>query len=498
MTAMKKPAFNPYLPSWEFVPDGEPHVFDGRLYLYGSHDVRNGTSFCQDDYVVWSAPVDDLGDWRYEGISYHKMQDPLNGAPYDGVLPQINMPIGTKENPHLLYAPDVAKGPDGRYYLYYSLDFTSVISVAVSDSPAGPFQFLDYVRTADGEISKAAGNWFDPAILSEESGNYLYFGFCPTFRFPGMENTVFPGAMMVKLADDMHTVISDPICVANGVDTAKGTPYEAHPFFEASSIRKIGDWYYFVYSSLQGDELCYGMARTPEGPFEFRGVIHSNGDLGYQGNTQRVTYTGNNHGGLVQVGDDVYIFGHRQTHGTSFSRQGVAEKVTILPDGTIPQVEITSCGLNGDPLPAKGSYPSYIACHLTEKDLTRVGDVLTPGPNLPAPELPESMPYITEESHPDYEKRLKPYIANLREGAVAGFKYLDFSGEEKTIALDLRGCGSVCIRLDSPCGAPVALLTHSSETWESSGANLAKTIGTHALYVTVTGGTLDFGGFTIS
>ena len=81
---MKTLGFNPYLPSWEFVPDGEPHVFDGRVYIYGSHDRRNGISFCEDDYVVWSAPVDDPGNWRCEGVSYRKMQDPLNGAPYDG------------------------------------------------------------------------------------------------------------------------------------------------------------------------------------------------------------------------------------------------------------------------------------------------------------------------------------------------------------------------------------------------------------------------------
>ena len=130
---MKALGLNPYLPSWEFVPDGEPHVFDGRVYLYGSHDSRNGVSFCEGDYVVWSAPVDDLGNWRCEGVSYRKDQDPLNGAPYEGELPVIDMPSGTPENPHLLYAPDVAKGPDGRYYLYYSLDFTNVISVAVSD-----------------------------------------------------------------------------------------------------------------------------------------------------------------------------------------------------------------------------------------------------------------------------------------------------------------------------------------------------------------------------
>ncbi len=65
-----------------------------------------------------------------------------------------------------------------------------------------------------------------------------------------MENIIFPGAMMVRLADDMHTIISDPVCVANGIDTAKGTGYEEHPFFEASSIRRIGDWYYFVYSVM--------------------------------------------------------------------------------------------------------------------------------------------------------------------------------------------------------------------------------------------------------
>lgn len=96
---MKALGFNPYLPSWEFVPDGEPHVFDGRVYLYGSHDSRNGVSFCEGDYVVWSAPVNDPGNWRYEGVSYRKEQDPLNGAPYEGELPRIDMPLGTPENP---------------------------------------------------------------------------------------------------------------------------------------------------------------------------------------------------------------------------------------------------------------------------------------------------------------------------------------------------------------------------------------------------------------
>ena len=74
----KKPMTNPYLPSWEYIPDGEPYVFGDRVYVYGSHDSYNGWVFCQNDYVCWSAPVDDLGSWRYEGVIYRKEQDPRN------------------------------------------------------------------------------------------------------------------------------------------------------------------------------------------------------------------------------------------------------------------------------------------------------------------------------------------------------------------------------------------------------------------------------------
>ena len=66
---MKHPAMNPYLPLWEYVPDGEPRIWGDRLYVYGSHDVAGSTQFCEGDYVVWSAPLDDQGSWKYEGIS---------------------------------------------------------------------------------------------------------------------------------------------------------------------------------------------------------------------------------------------------------------------------------------------------------------------------------------------------------------------------------------------------------------------------------------------
>lgn len=72
----KRQAVNPYLPLYEYIPDGEPHVFGDRLYLYGSHDRFDGRKFCENDYVCWSAPVTDLADWRYEGVIYHRTRDP--------------------------------------------------------------------------------------------------------------------------------------------------------------------------------------------------------------------------------------------------------------------------------------------------------------------------------------------------------------------------------------------------------------------------------------
>ena len=526
--AMKTLGLNPYLPFWETVPDGEPHEFGGRIYIYGSHDTLGGSTFCDQDYVCWSAPVEDPGNWRYEGVIYSKMQDPLNGAPYDSAqhggkkIPSIPMPFGDQEHPHYLYAPDLAQGPDGRFYLYYALDFVGVISVAVSDSPAGPFEFLDFVTYEDGRIPEE-GIKFDPGILSEPGGNYLYYGFAPQFKFPGQGEV--PGALMVQLADDMHTIITDPLCVANGFDTAKGTDYEEHPFFEASSIRHYGDWYYFVYSSLQGNELCYGMSRTPGGHFDFKGVIVSNGDLGYKGNTLPTNYMGNNHGGLVQAGDKFYIFWHRHINGTQYSRQGCANEVHFAEDGTIPQIEVTSCGLNGGPLPARGVYQTYIACHLTEADRTKVGNNILVGPGEPVPPLPEGQPYITTEplggdaadapvsipakictaenggGNVDIDSpapaALRPLIANLRAGSVAGFKYFAFDGKETTIRAMLRGEGILEVRADAPDGQVISVLQASSGDWTDCTAPLMGQSGTHALYFRTSEGKLDFAEFEL-
>lgn len=116
-----KQIFNPYLPSYEYIPDGEPHIFGDRLYIYGSHDRFGGSDYCENDYVCWSAPVDDLSDWHFEGEIYNRKQHPY------------------REERMLLFAPDVVKGADGRFYLYYSMAHSSRMSVAVCNTPAGHY-----------------------------------------------------------------------------------------------------------------------------------------------------------------------------------------------------------------------------------------------------------------------------------------------------------------------------------------------------------------------
>ena len=129
---------NPYLPSWEYVPDGEPHVFDGRVYVYGSHDRFNGCVFCLGDYVCWSAPIDDLGDWRYEGVIYEKTSDPYNR---DGSM--------------CLYAPDVTRGPDGRYYISTMYSTTCPLCPwPYATSPRGNTNFWDMCIILTGPFSE--------------------------------------------------------------------------------------------------------------------------------------------------------------------------------------------------------------------------------------------------------------------------------------------------------------------------------------------------------
>lgn len=481
-----KQVFNPYLPLYEYVPDGEPHVFDGRLYVYGSHDFAGGTTFCPGDYVLWSAPVDDLTNWRSEGIIYKKTQDPSNVS-------------GKME----LWAPDVAKGTDGRYYLYYALSFYPEIGVAVSDSPAGPFEFYGHVKYKDGKpLSEFLP--FDPAVLVDDDGRvYLYYGFSPNKElilpslaelkekgFMGAVSTgktmnpieTSPGGMVVELEADMLTMKQKPHMCIPGGKLAVATGFDGHGFFEAASIRKIGATYYLVYSSERGNELCYATSDKPTEGFAYGGTIVSNGDLGMNGRTEPVAALGNNHGGLVEINGEWYIFYHRHTHSTDFSRQGCAEKIELLPNGKVEQVEITSCGLNGGALIARGEYPAPICCYLT-------------GEPLMVDASPEN-PVLKFKSRITEEKPETQFIADVENGTLIGYKYFSFS-DTRTISLKLRGNGNVQItaatdeNMDNVIGKTELIL--SGAQWQSAEISLTVQNGVNALYLSFSGDfNLDF------
>lgn len=480
---MKQQALNPYLPGYEYVPDGEPRVFGDRLYVYGSHDRFNGPDFCVNDYVCWSAPLDDLGDWRYEGVIYRKEQDPRNT---DGKM-------------HMC-APDCVQGPDGRYYLYYQLHVLQCTSVAVADSPTGPFEFYGYVQHPDGAPwGEKRGDCFafDLGVLVDDDGKvYLYVGFSPA----GLFKTVFKlrgnqveEAVCLELAPDMKTVRGGERPIVPGPAKAKGTEYDGHGFFEASSIRKVGEKYYYVYSSILSHELCYAVSDSPTGGFRYGGTLVSIGDIGHQGNTVPVNYTGNTHGGMVQVNGQWYIFYHRQTNQQKCARQGCAEKITILPDGSIPQVEMTSCGLNDGPLAGKETYEARIACNLSSKQGTF--------PYLKAREKDKKgiHPYFTQ-SGVDREQDGDAYIANMTDGAWAGFKYFSFAGDEAEISVTLRGTasGTLCVRTarGGVCAAKIEIKPCAA--FISYGASFSAPVGVWPLYFDFSGsGAFDFRTFTI-
>ena len=458
-------AYNPYLPSWEYTPDGEPHVYDGRVYVYGSHDQFRGCGYCLNDYVCWSAPVDDLADWRYEGVIYGRCDDPDNR---DGV--------------GCLYAPDVTCGPDGRYYLYYVVDKFCYVSVAVCDTPAGRYRFLGYVRYPDGtRLGERPGDepQFDPGVLTEGERTYLYTGFC------GFHDRSRTGPMVTVLDRDMLTVVQPPRTIMPSQPYAAGTEYEAHPFFEASSIRKFGDTYYFVYSSIAMHELCYATSKYPDRDFRYRGVIVSNCDMHidtYKPADMPAYYGANNHGGLARIGDAYYIFYHRHTDGTNFSRQGMAQRVEILPDGTIPQVEMTSCGLNGGPLAGRGEYPAHIACCL----FTDRPNVYTGGSGGNGFWLDGCYPRITQDGRDGDEE--PGYIMNLTESATCGFKYFRCKNT-RLVSIRARGYAKGYFSVKTAWDGPELgrIPVDFSTVWIEYPADVAIPDGTQAIWLTYHG-----------
>lgn len=410
---------NPYLPNWEYIPDGEPRVFGDRIYVYGSHDRKDSIDFCDYKLKVWSAPLSDPTKWVCHGDIFRSR---------DG----HDSPSDVDWTDELLFAPDVVER-GGKYYLYAYI-VNAKGCVAVADRPEGPFRLLSRYKY-DIPNHYDNGTFIDPGVLVDDDGRvYVYCG--------------YQGSYMCELKDNMYEAVPGSYKL-DIIPTA-----EPHRFFEACSPRKINGTYYLIYSPQRGSCLDYATSDSPTGPFTYRGTIIDNG-IDFPG--------GNDHGSVCCVNGQWYIFYHRMTNGTIMSRRGCVERIEILPDGTIPQVEMTSLGFEES---------------LNPYDFTQADTacVLKGGC------------YITETSV--FERP----IVNVTDGCVMGWKYFDF-GEDfasKTmqIRLKLRGTGSrgrVHVRLDSEDGEELGTVDFAEDSG-TAGARIKAATGRHAVFLVAESG----------
>ncbi len=186
-----------------------------------------------------------------------------------------------------------------------------------------------------------------------------------------------------------------------------------------------------------------------------------------------MAYGANNHGSMVQIGEDWYIFYHRHTNGSWYSRQGCAELLEIDDKGNVKQAEITSCGLNGGPLRGEGEYPAYLACHLyTDKESVYVGG--------------DEFPKVMQDGR-DGDEEIG-YIGNIQNSATAGFKYFDIQGVRR-IRITTRGYADGDIEVRNEIDGEVLAKLHIVYTnvWEDYETEISIPDGVQPLYFTFRG-----------
>lgn len=429
---MNKFSGNPILPSYEYVPDPEVHVFGDRVYIYGSHDEFNGKMYCDNDYVTWSAPVTDLSQWRYEGYIYKKEdhESPL------------------KKGKTNMYAPDVAKGPDGNYYLYYSIADSSVISVAKSTRPEGPFTYYGDVKNKEGKTYGADLSdyfEFDPAILVDGDRVFLYSGSGQKENAKNGHPIV--GLFVRELEKDMVTAKTEPNIVMTA-DDDRSQPN----FFEAASIRKFGEWFYLLYMATDLSGLHYMMSRYPDKDFKHMGLLHSTSyNLSNDGSsTDDAHIIENNHGSIERIDGEYYVFNHRHTNRSHFSRQIVGDKLNMNEDGTFDQAIYTSQGLRGKPFDELGEYPAVMTCGLINRN------------------NPELSPYITQEVLTGSDESIG-IVKEIKDSARLTYRYFDLP-QAKELVLSVRGNaqGSLTVLQQGDEETDKTTSLHlSSEEWQA-------------------------------
>ena len=460
--ALTANAQNPYLPLWEHLPDGEPRVFEDpdhpgkyRAYIIGSHDV-NYTSYCSNDIHAWSAPVEDLSQWRDEGSIFTYYVD----GQWD-----------TMFAPDLVEIRDKATGKK-TYYLYpHSRGWGRIAMVCKGDRPDGPFTPINL--TADGRrCVEGSLIDFDPSVFIENITDkkdpdyakgfraYVFYGFQHSTACELDQNTMY--------SKREGTELIDPFIPASSADgrllDKEGSEYKAlykgqNPldfnFFEASSIRQVGNKYVMVFSGYSGKEyglgntnsaLRYAYGDSPLGPWRSGGVlVDSRGVVPNADGSRLITTNAahNTHGSIQEINGQWYVFYHRPPRGFGNARQAMAAPVKITWDkkpvakggqvritGYDPFVkgnewtakatdgnvytgaEVTSEGFQIFGLPPYAYYSAGIACFMAG------------GTN--------SNEWM-QDNHDVWNNSMD--LAGITNGGIVGFKYFGFGG----LAQDTKG-----------------------------------------------------------
>lgn len=314
-----------YLVPGDYMADPAVHVFNGKLYIYPSHDRESGI------------PENDNGD-HFDMKDYHV----FSMETIDGPVTDHGVVLDVKDIPwagRQLWDCDCTY-KDGKYYMYFPLkDQTDIfrIGVAVANKPEGPF--IPQPDPMKGSYS------IDPAILDDGDGNYyMYFGglwggqlqryknnkALECAEFPADNEPAIP-SRIAKLADNMLEFAEEPRPVV--ILDENGKPLTAgdnnRRFFEASWVHKYNGKYYFSYSTGDTHQLCYAIGDNPYGPFTYQGVIL----------TPVVGWT--THHAICEFQGKWYLFHHDSvpSGGRTWLRSLKVCELEYNADGTIKTIE---------------------------------------------------------------------------------------------------------------------------------------------------------------
>ena len=371
---------NPFLPIWEHAADGgEPRIFEDpdnpgqyRVYMHTSEDIKQ-THYCGYAVILWSAPVDDLTQWTYHG--------PVFKSTVQGVRDTI-------------YAPDICEviAEDGTktYYLYPNNQSAGRRSmVAKSSRPDGPFYVCNW---EEGSVTKTVGPLgFDVAVLLDDDGRaYGYWGLENNEDSSWAELDPNTMATLKEGTEPQLNLPTRAVIARADYDPTKYNIYQDENvhmwgFFEAPSIRKLGNKYVLIFSrrGLEAEptgcntwQLAYGYSDSPEGPWKWGGIIVDAGGEtvpNIVGGYARTFPADNTHGSIVEVNGDWYIFYNRANN--KYSRQATIEKIDVVEwdekpvsEGgqvRISTVETTSNGVYVNGLEPYAKYPASIVSYLT-------------------------------------------------------------------------------------------------------------------------------------